>query len=721
MHIPRLNRDSISRSRHLFAAVACASLSFATGAFAQVDTVAARTARQTLRDVESHYAGSPSWDDAARRLRLHDVAHELAAGEAADSTALRGAAAEIRRGSDARFREPAFLTLAAQLEARAAELRRIPAAEWPAACRAAADQFSTPTPQQVTASRRRAAAALDALTRAAPSILRPDNSWHRFLEIAKTQALLSPDAKAPTRTRLDHLEWRWTNAPAAWPTPEIVEASLAIRTFLQLQRAARVNESPDARRAAWAELAGLLDNRTSASPARLAELGRALRGRESLGQGSPLTASIRAELSTPNVVVHVPVRWLEQEVARSIDEPFQVDGSYGGARTTGQGRLTGRLSIDVVPARAAGEWILRFQGTSTSRTTASASGVRVRSHATTTLYGEKRFIIDARGLVPQPAAATATTRVAYDGVSASGGPFRRRAATDQAYGRRRDAEDDTATEARRSLIQRLDRDGADLARRFNQAFLRGIRDPLLADRQTVVDARVVTDATAMEWQYRVRALDGIAASPTHSAPSGDRVTLLIAASALQQRGAGLLDGQSFSAERLSRAVADLLGDRSAAPADPQEFLAVFAPHSCEMALDDAQLRTRLHVDKFTSGGTQYPPLAVDVSYNVTPTSDGIQLLRDGGVRVSFTSPGGGPVGRVTGRQQTLKSAVQRKLARVLASELYWRPVGASPSTVANGDSFSIVDSTADDGWLRVTLAAGARPPILRTAAQAPPR
>ena len=132
-----------------------------------------------------------------------------------------------------------------------------------------------------------------------------------------------------------------------------------------------------------------------------------LHERERLGQASALTASVRRRFSQPNIVVQVRTDWLQAQSAASINERYDVDDVFVGARTVGTGTLAGKMRLQILPSRAVGRATLGLEGTSQARTSGGSDGVSVISHGTTHLRGEKSFMLDTRGLSAAPAIASA--------------------------------------------------------------------------------------------------------------------------------------------------------------------------------------------------------------------------------------------------------------------------------------------------------------------------
>ena len=83
--------------------------------------------------------------------------------------------------------------------------------------------------------------------------------------------------------------------PLIWNDPALVEASLAVRSYVQLYRAYLANESSEQYAAAWTALGKLLESNHGAASPNVDRIAALVNQRERLGQGSALTASIRRE------------------------------------------------------------------------------------------------------------------------------------------------------------------------------------------------------------------------------------------------------------------------------------------------------------------------------------------------------------------------------------------------------------------------------------------
>jgi hypothetical protein len=314
-------------------------------ATAQVDTPAAQTARAALRELHTTYDRYPDWYRWLRQPRLIEVEFELTAGDRAEPAAMAAVAAQLRAGAATYFRPAVFTRLATALEARAHELQTVPRDQWAAACRLAGEQYAAPTSEQLAASKRMLSQRLDALERRLPSLRQAGDEWREFLYWPEIRWLATSDTIDPAT--LDRLESRWRGAPTIWAEPPLVEAALAAQDCIQRMRAAAAQESEEQHAAAWHELAELV---ASPEADHRGALAAALAGREQLGQSSSLTASIRRELSRPNIVLRARTAWLASLFERKINDSVAVNDVFAGARSVGSGTLSGATRCEVLPS-----------------------------------------------------------------------------------------------------------------------------------------------------------------------------------------------------------------------------------------------------------------------------------------------------------------------------------------------------------------------------------
>ncbi len=666
----------------------------------QVDTPAARDARVAMRKLRQTMMFNPALAELAKTGRWEDVQRELQQGDRGDYRVVKEAADALAASKALESGDSLLKSLAAALETRAAELAPVPAERWPAECRAAAERFESISLDTLSAANQTFQERMDALNVVLASLGTEELSWRSFLLWPETRGLsVRPDLE---RELLDRLETRWENALSVWNAAELVEASLAVRAYVRLLRGYLAGESAEQHASAWNELAGLLEARTQTAAPDDARISTLVADRERMAQASRLTASVRRELSQPNLFVKVRSDWLRSQMTQHVDEPIQVNDVFAGAYTTGNGRLSGQTSCELLPASGAGQWILKFDGTTNALTTGASDGVVVQSHATTHVLSQMAFTFDARGLDWQPARTSANTMIQYDSIWPDGGPLRRRIATQQTWAMRGQAEADAAAAARNSFAARMNQDAADFSAKFNRFYRSSLRDPLILTDRATTSTRVRTGDATLEYESRIEpgAAFGTAAPPEFDASADALVGITTAA--LEEVAIANLAGRHFSGQELSKMLGGMLAGSSGDDGSNQDFGIAFGDRPCELSFADGRIGMRFHVTSFESGDVHYPAMTVDAQYKVDLSNDGPTLVRQGTLVVEPVAKKTGDGQTISGRQQTLQIAVRRRLNKVLTEKLPWPklPVAEDENASTGLRTRSVL---VDRGWLQMAL------------------
>ncbi|MEX0937841.1 MAG: hypothetical protein WDZ59_08260 [Pirellulales bacterium] len=672
-------------------------------ASAQIDTPAARQARAALTAVGEAYSQRPEWPRLWEQLGLPDVQYELQAGESGNPAVLEAAVQVLRSGSAARVNDPPLVRLARTLEIRARDLTPLPAADWPAACRDQAADYAPVTDEALDAGGREFSRRLNQFAAWFPAAAQNGSSWNEFLFWEETRRLATPEAAATSAATLDRLETRWASAPSVWDAGLLYETSLAARQYIRLLRSYQKGETAQQHAAAWNALADQLeampDGETDTS-----QVAAAVNERESLGQASRLTASIRRALSLPNLVLHVPTDWIEEQLASTVDEPYEVGGVFAGTYSRGSGRMVGTLRGIVLPSEAVGRWLMRFDGTSTARTSGSSDRVYVASRATTRLAALKPFMLDARGLSPGNALATASTSIQYEQIDAPGIlAMRRNAAVQETYSRRPQAEAESAAYARSSIVEQMNAEADQIAREFNDSYHARFRDPRVKAHRPSPDVRVRTFSGVLRWECRLEGPHDFAApTPPPAYEPGSEIVMSLAASALEEQAAVTLGGRAMSGDEMSESLGSSLVRDSEDGGD--DVHVTFEPDPCDVNFEDGAVHARLYITKFDAGDVQYPAMTVDLAYRPEERDGEVVFVRQGRLRVSPLTREGDNAPTISGRQQALRLAVQRRLERLLPDELRWSE--ASVPLPGEGDAVLQLERVRLIGpWLQMGLSA----------------
>jgi hypothetical protein len=461
-----------------------------------------------------------------------------------------------------------------------------------------------------------------------------------------------------------------------------------------------VGETVEQHSAAWKELGELLVA-LAADPSNTAPVAAAVNRRERLGQASPLTMSIRREYSRPNLVLDLNSKWLETQLKQTIDEPYDVNGVFAGTRSVGSGRLVGTLHSQVMPSTAVGRWQLLFNGTSTARASGSQDRVNVVSRATTRIAATKPFRIDARGLQTERASAGAVTSIVYESIDSPGLARRRSQAVSETNARRPQAERESAEYARRSILDRINQEAAKVAEDFNRSYHAELRDPRINALRPSPEIRVRAADGAMRWQCL---LEGPNTFGAPSAPEiydcDTEVVMSVAASAIEEQATMNLGGRELTGEQMLERMGRKPITEDAEGGDA--FNVTFAEDPCDVRFEDGAVRVRLYITKFDSADVRYPAMTVDVVYQPEIRDSGVVFVRQGRVRVTPLAAAGEIAPKISGRQQTLRWGVERKLAKGLTEEL---PCSDVKLPLAGGEETTLrVERARLEGpWLQLGL------------------
>ena len=261
---------------------------------AQVDTQAAREARDALRSVRDRYRDSAEWNEWAQKLNLPDVQFELLAGDRGEPEVLQTAVLELLAGRVPQFAEGPFARLAEALDVRAQELTPLPADEWVAACNAALESYRPVLPERVDAGRAACQKRLDAFAQFFPPINVSGSQWNAYLFWDETRAPLSKPSR--DRPPLSRYSIAWKHAGPQRHPSGTMSRSMKLRSRSASTSACYAEKSSprsaEQHAVAWNELATLLAEYSSGNPD-TAKIAAAVNAREQRGEASRLTMSIR--------------------------------------------------------------------------------------------------------------------------------------------------------------------------------------------------------------------------------------------------------------------------------------------------------------------------------------------------------------------------------------------------------------------------------------------
>ncbi len=300
--------------------------------------------------------------------------------------------------------------------------------------------------------------------------------------------------------------------------------------------------------------------------------------------------------------------------------------------------------------------------------------------------------------------AGADTSIVYESIDAPGLARRRSRAVSETYARRPRAEAESAAYARRSVLDTINEQAAKVADDFNKSYHAQLRDPRLTALRPAPVVRVTADDGVVRWQCLLEAPRGFAApAPPPADDLGTEVVMCLAPSAMEEQAAIALGGRQMSGAELVEAMGSALGKSSDAASD--EFHVTFEPDPCDVRFEDGVIHVRLYINKFDSADVKYPAMTVDVGYQPEQRDGEVVFVRQGRLRVTPLTgkDEDGEKPKISGRQQTLKLAVQRKLGKVLTAELAAAGVKL-PLAEGEPSALRMERARVVGSWLQIGLA-----------------
>lgn len=487
---------------------------------------------------------------------------------------------------------------------------------------------------------------------------------------------------------LGALEARWTLAQTHWNTLRFrYTAQTVLRAIVLARR--RMDSDPAAVVAQAIErLPDSIDAMDSEAMAALLMLDR-------LDVATELSVPWHHRYAAPHCQFRIRDASLLPKFSEIVDETFPVNDYFAGTPVRGSGHIRGTMFIEP-QKRATPAWNVVFQGTSSSATVGSNSGVTVQSHANAAIRGDKTILWRDTGLVSLPATAAANAAVNFGGISAGGSRGRRSVAQSEVYASRPAAERDTEMAIRRSCVDRLDAHTQRLLQPINKRYEQSFTGPV--NNQEIFAPRVVVKRTGAHtaWNCWYTPVNGLSlATPPELPDENAGWSLALHEDFLARHLTSMYARRTVELSELAR----LLGASSTPEGASSTVLRLRAFEPIEARLHDETVELKLHLDEFRSSqGSVNVPTTIELTYDCSLNKGKIQLTRAAAPVVRIQ-----PSEAATGRTQTLKRMLLRHLDRALPENA---TLNNSASRPGNGPvlpvSASIVKFTVADGWFQAS-------------------
>jgi hypothetical protein len=259
------------------------------------------------------------------------------------------------------------------------------------------------------------------------------------------------------------------------------------------------------------------------------------------------------------------------------------------------------------------------------------------------------------------------------------------------------------------VCQRLDSDGQALLATLGRHYDQAIKSPLGLSTEFVTTIRTHGRDDRVEWTCWLESLHGLAAPRPAPQPLADTaVALRVHETFLERYAAVHLAGRTLTSTDLSRELVPWAssvpantppGAKVAAASEPWSLtLLEERPVICQ--IENGLLSLHLRVKEFSAPDSVYPAVSVRIALRPSSRAGGWTLTREGPVEVHPLDyvPGSGQ--SLSGRQLSLRRAMQRKLEKTLTAEI---PVPAWKMLATREGALTLQprQMRTADGWLAI--------------------
>ena len=510
--------------------------------------------------------------------------------------------------------------------------------------------------------------------------------WRDFLFWEATTKLMGQEPLSDQT--LNAMEARWTLAQTHWNT-------LRFRYLAQTVLRAIVL----ARRTMTADSAAVVEQAIQLLPNATGDLDgdamAALLTLDRLDVASELSALWHQRHASPHFQLRIRDAALLPKFSEVVDETFPVNDYFAGTPVRGSGHIRGTMFIEP-QRRATPAWNVVFQGTSTSSTIGSNSGVTVQSTANAAIRGDKTIQWRDTGLVALPATAAANAAVNFGGISAGGSRGRRNAAQSEVYASRSAAESDTEMAIRRSCIDRLNGHTQRLLQPINKRYEQTFTGPINSQNMFAPRVVVKTNGTHTAWNCWYTPVHGLSAATPPELPEDDAGwSLALHEDFLARHLTSQYAQRTVELQELAR----LLGAQTTPDTSSSPVLRLRATEPIEARFQDQTVYLMLHLDEFRSAqGNVTAPTTIELAYDCSVDKGKVQLSRAAAATVRIQ-----PNEAATGRTLTLKRMLMRHLDRALPEQATLNNLASRDGSRALPSiSMPIIKISITNGWLQAS-------------------
>jgi hypothetical protein len=436
-----------------------------------------------------------------------------------------------------------------------------------------------------------------------------------------------------------------------------------------------------------------------------------------------MTRAVRQQYVGPNLLVSVSEEFVNQALARQIEESMPIRQMQGRTTIRGAARVQGNVRAALVHSDEQATIDVSFSGDMFANMNGSRGPVTVRARGDAEIAASKRLLLSESGFRAHRATSHVGLRTRLTGASTQ---FRFRLLDRSVsrlalrVARREKATTDAqaAQEARRVISARFDEEVHKLAGDLQQKYLDAYRGPLLR-----------RDAFPNHFAWRTRQgrlhLSVLQAAASQlGAPSDDSeaivkhgdVTLRLHESFVENLAETMFAGRTMTETDLLAELQKLTAapagasPPSTAEADADEVAITFPERRpLTVRIRDGVVAISLHGARYISGSRAYPPMNVTVRYQLSRLGDGYVVAMVGEPEIippRFLEADGPH--RYSGREAALRRLLVNRLEKQVEKQIEGERLTLE-QPLGDVTELLVRQLDARDGWFTAALALAGRP------------
>ena len=628
-----------------------------------------QTVREQLGAMNAWLGSGPNGERWREYLDTELLEEQLAAGNQSDLAVVRQVLSRYQSGASG-LEHPRFVAVREALTSwiEASQVRQS-FAERAEAAKAAFRAISAEDVARVRSALVAALAPLDAYLAGGGE---NGEAWKRYLKWTDLEDQASGD-EALDIGKLARVHQAFTNNHQGLELPQFTSVTDALRKYIDYAALASAQDPRSQYEQALSGLADRLESYVNTPDVDgNYEIGRGLGALSGTGQAPDFVASVRQQLSRPNLHVSITEGFINDLMADEINNQRPIRDTILDTPISGTGYTTAQVSMRLIPNHERATLETHLQGTTLSRTV-GFNRVRIHSNGTTTFTASKRLMLTPWQVNSQPAVASARTSSCVTHIDAH--KIVQRIARKQIRKKQPQANAIAARHAERRITREFDEQIASQLQQANRDLNARIERWLAPLKRRRSEPAMVRFSTSAEHlmltllqadRFQLGAPD---APPALGAPH--EIVARVHESWVNNIAGALLAGRKLTDEKVVELSEELSGElpEGLAEQDEEPWSITFArrlPVSVEFS--DGKYTVTIRGREFTSGDREFKAMNISATYQITSGPQGVQLRREGDV--SILPPGFNEAeDRLSTGQVTLRTILTRKFAKVFEEEV----------------------------------------------------